>query len=372
VRTESPATYEESSELLRSCSEDHRLVRFAGAGTKAGWGNPVEADVQVSTGRLTKILEHNAGDLTIVVQSGARLADVQAALGDAGQRLSIDPPAPDATIGGVIATGDSGPLRHRYGVMRDLVLGMTVVLSDGTIARSGGKVIKNVAGYDLAKLFAGAFGTLGMIAEVALRLHPRPPRSVTLRSESDDPVQLSRTAMTLAHLPLEMDGLDVSWSDGAGEVLARFSGAAPEGRAEAAGRALADIEAPITVIDDDEEIWEAQREAQRSRDGAVLRVSALPSEMPAVLANVRRCVGRAGVGVFFAHLGEDDLVGAIDGTRHSLAPAPAVVMDAPEDVRAKVDVWGSGDGGTIELMRRIKERFDPAGICNPGIFVGGI
>jgi glycolate oxidase FAD binding subunit len=372
IRGESPATYAEASELLRACSKDHSQVRFVGARTKAGWGNPVEADVEVSTKNMTGILEHNAGDLTAVAQAGTRLADLQARLGDAGQMLSIDPPAPDATVGGVIATGDSGPLRHRYGAMRDLVLGMTVVLSDGTIARSGGKVIKNVAGYDLAKLFAGAFGTLGMIVEVALRLHPRSPRSITLRAASDDPAQLFRTATTLAHLPLEMDRLDVSWNDGSGEVLARFAGAAPEGRAEAAQRALDDLGAAVSLVEDDDELWASQREAQRSERGAIVRVSALPTQLPGVLSNARRCVGRAGLGVFYVHLAEDDLVGAIDGARHSLAPAPVVVLDAPRDVRSKVDVWGSGDDGTIELMRRIKARFDPSGICNPGIFVGGI
>ena len=372
VRTETPATYEEASELLRACSEDRTAVRFTGARTKTGWGNPVDADVEVSSRGLTTILEHNAADLTAVVQAGVRLADLQAELGDAGQMFSIDPPAPDATVGGVIATGDSGPLRHRYGVMRDLVLGMTVVLSDGTIARSGGKVIKNVAGYDLAKLFAGAFGTLGMIVEVALRLHPGAPRSITLRAASDDPRGLSRAASTLAHLPLEMDRLDVSWAGASGEVLARFSGAAPEGRAEAAERALGDVDAGLTLVEDDDELWAQQREAQRSEEGATVRVSALPTQLPDVLSKVGRCVGRAGLGVFYVHLTEEDLVGAVDGTRHALAPAQVVVLDAPPEVRSKVDVWGTADDGAVELMRRIKARFDPSGICNPGIFVGGI
>ena len=372
VRTETPATYEEASELLRSCSEDRTPIRFAGSRTKAGWGNPVEAEVEVSTRGVTEILEHNAADLTAVVQAGVRLADLQAALGDAGQMFSIDPPSSDATVGGVIATGDSGPLRHRYGVMRDLVLGMTVVLSDGTIASSGGKVIKNVAGYDLAKLFAGAFGTLGMIVEVALRLHPGAPRSTTLSASSDDPQTLFRAASTLAHLPLEMDRLDVSWADGSGEVLARFSGAAPEGRAEAAQRALSDVGVEMSLVEDDDELWARQREAQRCEQGAVVRVSALPTQVLEVLSKVGRCVGRAGLGVFYVHITEDDLVGAIDGTRHSVAPAPVVVLDAPSEVRGKVDVWGTADDGAVELMRRIKARFDPSGICNPGIFVGGI
>ena len=127
--------------------------------------------------------------------------EAQAAFGAAGQMLALDPPLGEgdaATIGGVIAANDSGPLRHRYGGVRDLVVGMTVVLSDGTIAKSGGKVIKNVAGYDLAKLFAGSFGTLGLIARVAVRLHPAPARTATLTAASDDPDALARAAVALA------------------------------------------------------------------------------------------------------------------------------------------------------------------------------
>jgi glycolate oxidase FAD binding subunit len=372
MRTEVPATYAEVSEVLADLSRSVTAVRFRGAGTKSEWGGTVEADAEVSSEGLASILEHNAGDLTAVVQAGVKMADAQAAFAEAGQMLSIDPPGGEATIGGVLATADSGPLRHRYGTMRDLILGVTVVLSDGTVARSGGKVIKNVAGYDIAKLFTGAFGTLGMIVEVALRLHPRPQRTVTVRSASDEPASLARAASTLAHLPLEMDCLDVSWGDGGGEVLARFAGAAPEGRADAAVRALDGLHAPASIEEDDAVIWEAQRAAQRAHRGVVARVSTLPSEMPAVLAGSVRCVGRAGMGVFYVHLTGDDLVGTIEELRRALGRAQVIVFDAPEDVRKKVDVWGSGDEGAVGLMRRIKSRFDPVGICNPGIFVGGI
>lgn len=373
MRSEVPANYAEASEVLAECSRAVTGARFRGAGTKMGWGGMVEADVEVSSGGMASILEHNAGDLTAVVQAGVKVADAQSAFAEAGQMLSIDPPrAPEATIGGVAATADSGPLRHRYGTMRDLILGVTVVLSDGTIARSGGKVIKNVAGYDIGKLFTGAFGTLGMIVEVALRLHPRPQRTVTVRSASDEPVMLAKAASTLAHLPLELDCLDVSWGDGGGEVLARFAGAAPEGRAEAAVRALNGLDAPASIQDDDGVIWEAQRAAQRTQQEVVARISTLPSEMPAVMAGSVRCVGRAGMGVLYVHLTGDDLVGTIEELRRTLGPAQVVVLDAPDEVRGKIDVWGSGDESAVGLMRRIKTRFDPAGICNPGIFVGGI
>jgi glycolate dehydrogenase FAD-binding subunit len=368
VQKEAPASYEEAAELLRACSDDGIAVRFAGAKTKFRWGAPVDAGIEVSTERLDAIIEHNEGDLTAVVQAGARLADLQRAFAEAGQMLAIDPPSDAATIGGTIATGDSGPLRQRYGTMRDLVVGMTVVLSDGTVSRSGGKVIKNVAGYDIGKLFTGAFGTLGMIAEVAVRLHPRPPLTVTVRSGSDDPSLLARAASALAHLPFEMDSLDLRWSDGAGEILARFGGAAPQGRADAAVRALRGLGAEATVEDDDDELWAAQRGGQRAREGPVLRVSALPTGIARVLSLAGFAVGRAGLGVLYLRVGGGDLVETIEESRRALRPFDVVVLDAPEEVRENVDVWGTPADGSWDLMRRIRARFDEAGICNPGIF----
>src|ERR671922_165772 len=138
--------------------------------------------------------------------------------------LSLDPPDAGATIGGVVAAGDSGPLRSRYGGVRDLVVGIRVALSDGTVAKSGGKVIKNVAGYDLGKLFAGSLGTLGAILEVTVRLHPLPPVTATAAAGSRDPAVLARAASELAHAPLEQLSLDVRWGGGDGAVLSRFGG----------------------------------------------------------------------------------------------------------------------------------------------------
>src|SRR6266550_6942343 len=166
-----PATVAEAAELLR-----------------AGGRVSVErdgGDVVLSTARLNRILEHEPGDLTAIVEAGLPLSELQAALAPHGQMLALDPPG-DPTIGACLAGDLSGPRRHRYGAMRDLALGMTVVLADGTIASSGGKVVKNVAGYDLAKLFSGSRGRLGLIARVALRLHPRPAASATVVLETDD------------------------------------------------------------------------------------------------------------------------------------------------------------------------------------------
>lgn len=369
---------------MRAAGAGGQRLRICGGGTKATWGRPVEPpDVEVSTERLDRVVEHNEGDLTAVFEAGVPLARAQEALAGAGQMVALDPPygrpgeGDRATIGGVVATGDSGPLRHRYGSPRDLVLGITVALSDGTVARAGGKVIKNVAGYDLAKLFTGAFGTLGLIVEVVMRLHPRPPETVTAVGASDDPHALGAAASAVAHSPFGPECLDVSWDRGQGEVMARFVGAAPEAGAKEVAKLMegAGLDARLATEDDDR--WDRQRARQRSSDGAVVRVSGLASELPKVLRSARdvgaSVVGRAGLGLSWMTLGPADipeLVSDIEEVRRRLHPFPCVVLDAPAAVREKVEVWG--DDGAVPLMRRVKDRFDGPGVCNPGIFVGGI
>lgn len=167
-----PATIAEAAEALRGGAR----VSIAREG----------GDAVLSTARLDRVLEHEPGDLTAIVEAGLRLSELQAVLAPHRQMLALDPPG-DPTIGACLAGDLSGPRRHRYGAMRDLVIGVTVVLADGTIASSGGKVVKNVAGYDLGKLFAGSRGRFGLIARVALRLHTRPAAEATVIVDTDDP-----------------------------------------------------------------------------------------------------------------------------------------------------------------------------------------
>jgi glycolate oxidase FAD binding subunit len=376
VETRAPGSIDEAAEALKGADK----VRFAGGGTRAAWGDPTEpADVELSTTNLRDIVEHNAGDLTAVLDAGVGYAVAQEAFRDAGQMLAVDPPTSEgATIGGLIATADSGPLRHRYGAIRDLVVGATLVLADGTVAHSGGKVIKNVAGYDLAKLFCGSFGTLGLIARVAVRLHPVAPRTLTLSARTSDLHTLQECAVALAHLPVELDSLDVSFFGNTGRVLARFGGVDPDGRMDAARRRLADLPVEVTWTDNDFDIWEAQRRGQRSTGDAVLKVSALPGEMARVLDVARQVggavVGRAAMGLFWITLEGDEaeLITSIDEIRGRLDRFHTVVLDAPLEVRRKVDVWGRTDDGGMRIMRRLKDRFDPTAKCNPGLFVAGI
>ena len=189
-----PETFEQAASALRAADTEDRPVRIVGGATKLGWGRPSACELELRTTQLDRIVTHDAGDMTATLQAGVPLAVAQQRFAQAGQRLSLDPPLhgagresdPAATIGGIVATGDSGPLAHRYGGPRELVVGATVALADGTIAKSGGTVIKNVAGYDIAKLMAGSFGTLGVILSVNVRLHPLPTETTTVVAATAD------------------------------------------------------------------------------------------------------------------------------------------------------------------------------------------
>jgi glycolate oxidase FAD binding subunit len=370
------STPEEYQELADRLRDSDGPVRIVGAKTKIGWGRTgIEPAEEISTLELDEIIEHNAGDLTAILQAGVPIARAQEKFAEAGQMLALDPPdAGGATIGGVVAAGDSGPLRHRYGAARDLVLGVAVALPDGTVARAGGKVIKNVAGYDLAKLFAGSFGTLGAIVEVAVRLHPMRP-TASAGGHADDPAQVAEAAMALAHSQLEAQALDIAWRGGRGGVLVRFAGAEAEPQAEAARRRLEQAGLESSVMTDDHAAWEAQRVAQRG--DLVVRVAALQTRLEDVLKVTEELgggmVGRAALGICWVSLPAEAGADGVRRMREALAGSSCVVLDAPEEVRLGLDPWGI-DGSTpaVELMRRTKERFDPGGVCSPGLFVGGI
>lgn len=369
---------------MRTCATEGTTVRPVGSGTKLGWGHTTpDPDIELSSARLDRVLEHNAGDFTAVMQPGVKLSDAQGVLAEEGQMLALDPPLQGsaATLGGIVAAGDSGPLRHRFNAPRDLILGITVALSDGTVARAGGRVIKNVAGYDLGKLFAGSFGTLGLILELTVRLHPLPPGTATAIVETDDPDALGRAASALAHAQIETNSLDLEWAGGRGRVLARFGGAEPARQAEAAQRVIEDQGLNPVLSEDDSDLWERQRAGQRSASGLVVRVSGRQEEAARVIRAAEALggsvVGRAGLGIYWVKLdraGVADAVEAVTRLRGDLRPLPCVVLDAPQAARAEIDPWGWADAGDgeLRLMRSVKERFDPAGVCNPGVFVGGI
>jgi glycolate oxidase FAD binding subunit len=373
-----PASFDEAAAALASAATAGQSVRIRGGGTKLEWGLPGRpTDLELSTAALNRIVEHNAGDLTAVLEAGVTLDEAQRTFAEANQMLALDPPlgaGQAATIGGIFATGDCGPLRHRYGAPRDLVVGITVALSDGAIARAGSKVIKNVAGYDLAKLFSGSFGTLGLILSVSVRLHPTPVATATALGHNSDPDVLAAAARVLAGAPFELDALDVSWRAGHGELLARCAGTEAERRAQRVALAMSDAGlAPSEVTLDDDALWEGQRAGQRSGSGVLMRVAANPSALQEVLHAVESCggalVGRVALGSSYIDVPPDAAGRLADALPSS---ARSIVLDAPAELRHELDPWGRAEPASLELMRRIKARFDPADACNPGIFVGGI
>ena len=238
-------------------------------------------DVVISTARLDRVLEHEAGDLTVTVEAGIRLRALNARLAERGQRLSLDPPG-DPTVGAAIAGDLFGPLVHRHGRARDLLLGVTVVLADGLVASSGGKVVKNVAGYDLGKLFAGSQGRLGLIVRASFRLHPVPATSRTLAVDVDDPAEACRLHQRLVHSQLVPSAVDLLWPGRIGVLF--------EGGERAVGEQL---ERGLSLLGgrEDESVWPEASELQLS---APARRAFGAAELEARLIEQRRALVRLG------------------------------------------------------------------------------
>ena len=364
-------------------------VLFTGGGTKLSWGvEPDGIEVILGTSAMTDMLAYDAADATIAVQAGMGLAEMQRTLAEHDQWLAIDPPHADegATVGGVLASGDAGPQRVAHGTMRDLVIGATYVLADGSVGRTGGYVIKNVAGYDLAKLLCGSLGTLALVAEVVLRVHPRPQTSATLRLPADA-VTAARAGATLGTAPVEPTAFE--WS---GDTLwIRYAGHGDAVRAqlERTAALLGDGRSPADELvgDDEAAAWRRLTADLAGVDGqTVVRGACLPSHLPGAARSCAAAADDAGVdvalqatvplGVLTARVSGGDAAAHaafVAAWRRQLAAAGghAVVRRTAVGVAEVVDVWGPPPSG-IGLMRRVKQQLDPDGRCSPGRFVGGM
>jgi glycolate oxidase FAD binding subunit len=341
-----PASTAEASALLAATQDMTVVIR--GHGTKLDWGPPPRSlDLIVDTRRLAGVVEHAAGDLITIVRAGTPLADLD--LGD--QQLALDGPA-GATIGGTVAAGTSGPRRMFYGTARDLLIGITVVRADGVVARSGGKVVKNVAGYDLGKLFHGSYGTLGLITECAFRLHPRPAAALFVRA----------TKVTAAPvLDAQVAPAAIEVDSATGETAVLLEGT-PEGVDERAAKLAKLLGGEVTA--------EAPAWWGRPPEGPILVKLGVPiSRVPDLLSDGAAIRGSAGAGVLYAAV--DDITGVEALRAHCVRlEGHAVVLAAPPGVREILDMWGPTPG--LALMRRIKDQFDPGHRFAPGRFVGGI
>ncbi len=390
TRTERPTSVEEAAELLRDSSGP---LLFRGAGTKAHWGGrPQQPGLVVETAALARLLDHEPADMTVAVEAGMPLTVLQEALDEAGQWLAIDPPSEPAgaTVGGLLVTGDFGPRRLRYGAMRDLVIGVTLVLADGTVAHAGGHVIKNVAGYDLSKLVCGSLGSLALVAEVVLRLHPRPGTSATVVVPATVE-QATAAALRLLASPLEPSAVDwtPSGDDGsAGRVAVRLEGSAAgvQAQAKATTDLLCEVagSAPQELRDADEQaLWASVRAAFTSAgpDRTVANAGTLPSLTPEVAGALRDAGQTAGAQTALAShpaLGlhtasfagaPDAVAGAFSAWRASVLALGGTVLlrERPPEVDAVVDVLGPAPSA-VALLRSLKSRLDPDGRCAPGRF----
>jgi glycolate oxidase FAD binding subunit len=364
-----PADQAAVAAVLRTAYEHGLAVVPTGSGTKLSWGAaPERVDVLLDLSRLDRLVEHAAGDLIAVVASGRRLDALQADLASAGQWLAVDPPR-GGTIGGLVATATSGPTRLLHGPVRDLVIGTTMVRADGVVARSGGKVVKNVAGYDLGKLVSGSYGTLGVLTEVAVRLHPLPEASrwvsvpVTSSAHAADLVQ----RVVHSHLVATAVELDRP-ADGAASLVVRLDGIGP-GVAARTDHARALLGDGVQDSDEAPGWWGTEPAGD-----VLLKVTHEIASLAAVLdaaagLDVR---GSAAVGTLYASAPAASASAALARLR-SAAPGfggAVVVLDAPAELKATLDVWGPVRG--LDLMRRVKDQFDPTRVLSPGRFVGGI
>ena len=350
-----PESTAEAAELLASTRDLTAVIR--GAGTRLDWGPPPrELDLIIDTTRLTGVVEHAAGDLITVVRAGTPVAELQAALGD--QQLALDA-GDGATVGGTVAVNASGPRRLLYGTARDLLIGITVVRADGRIAHSGGKVVKNVAGYDLGKLFTGSYGTLGLITECAFRLHPRPRAAVFVRAH----VPVTEVAQLLA-AQVVASAIEVDAPAGGETEVAVLLEGTPDGvrdRAAACEKLLGGSTGSAAPPWWGRYPWAA--------GGIGLKLSLPLSAVPAVVSGDVAVRGSAGSGVLYA--AADDIT-AVERLRATCVArgGHAVVLTAPPAVRDTLDMWGPVPG--LALMRRIKDQFDPGHRLAPGRFVGGM
>jgi glycolate oxidase FAD binding subunit len=386
-----PRSLEECEDVFRWASEGQLALAVVGGGTELGLGAaPSRLDAVVSALRLDRIIEYTPSDQVVVVEAGVTLAALQRTLAASGQRLALDPPLADrATIGGLLATNNFGPLRTRFGSLRDLIIGVSIVRADGACAHGGGKVVKNVAGFDLPKLIVGALGTLGMIATASFRLHPLPEAETTLRIRGLTAIGVRSLVVGMRREQLEPAAVVALSTDSAFDVLLRFEGFA------AGVREQKDTAATLVheMAQSADELSAAEARAawsehasRRMRGNTRVKFSSLPSEMPAVVSDVvppltdalsaDQVIGYPTLGLGFVTGDVEDeaaFAQAVVRARGGLARTQGslVVQQLPVSARSKIDVWGSPPAA-LALMRRVKERFDPDNRLNPGRFVGGL
>ncbi|KRF36354.1 FAD-binding oxidoreductase [Nocardioides sp. Soil805] len=378
-----PSDTEQVAEVMRACAAHGLTVVPRGRGTKLSWGTaPTSADVLLDLSALDRVLDHAAGDLIVATEAGALLADVQRTVAEGGQRLALDETVPGSTVGGVLGANTSGPRRTATGTARDLLIGITMVRADGVVAKAGGRVVKNVAGYDLGKLMIGSGGTLAVVTDATFRLHPLPAAHRWVVAPVGTPARALEVAQSVVHSQLVPAAIEVDWTGGAGSLSVLVEGRADSVAARA--EVVRGLLGPDATESDSEPAGGATYPWDVSATGddrsTALKLTCVLSGVGDVLAaaDATGAVvrGSAGSGVLYAALPPgtplDDVRTALDRLRRACTGhgGTAVVVDAPAAVKAAVDVWGPIPA--LDLMRRVKDQFDPDHRLSPGRFVGGI
>src|SRR3984893_6756800 len=383
-----PGNEQELAKVLNLANAAGLAVISCGGGTKLGWGNrPARADVILSMARLNRVIEHAWADLTVSVEAGCTIAKLQETLAKHGQRLALDALWPDrATVGGGLSTNDSGALRLRFGSLRDLVIGVTVALADGTVASSGGKVVKNVAGYDLPKLVTGAFGTLGVVTRAIFRLHPLPKETRTISFLKVDVMEAQRLVLAIQNSKLVHSALQICCgAEMQPRVDILFEGTEAGLSAQSAQLKLM---AGETIQNDATgEVWNRRQEMfSRTESGAENFAVAKLTTLPAEIAETIEMIGKiaasglrwsavaqaTGIGLMCMDGAAWEIAAALRGLREWLGiRGGSLVLVRQPAGTAKLDAWGNS-GDALGLMQAVKRQFDPQGTLNPGRFVGGI
>lgn len=372
-----PASADDVAVMLASASKQGASVVIRGGGTKMGWGRPpAQVDVLLSTRRLNAVVAHEHADLTATVQAGARLDEVNRVLAQHGQGLPIESAFDGTTIGGAIATNDSGPLRHRYGTPRDLVIGIRLALTDGRLIKAGGNVVKNVAGYDLGKLMSGSHGSLAAIVSATFKLSPLPAASSTVVATFHSTNLLADAVAAITGSQLEASAIDVRTP---GLLLLKFESSpgaigahVDKARALAVGASCHAVTAQAEA-----DLWREHIRGPWIAPGMIVKTAWLPASLAAVLAfvdDIRGSVGeveltgRAGLGSGLlrvdaeAHV-QRTIVERMRSRRELFRHV--VVLRAAPQLKAQLDVWGSlGDAGVVGTA--VKRALDPHGILNAG------
>jgi glycolate oxidase FAD binding subunit len=385
-----PGSVEETSELMKLASREGLVVSPRGGGTKMHLGDPpTSLDLIVSTTRMNEIIEHVPGDQVVRVQAGVRLRDLQEQLFGSNQMIAIDPPERDGTLGGIVAANASGPRRYKYGTIRDLIIGITVVLHDGTVAKAGSKVVKNVAGYDLSKLFTGSLGTLGIIATANFRLHPIPEASRTVAVEVGSPDAASGAAQAVMHSQVEPTAVELHYGEDAKllTVLLESIPAGVEEKVETTSFLLNPFGEVRELSDEETSHLGPLAPPALGDDEAAIKIAAPPADLADVLGSVLeaaerrglahpRITGHAASGVTFVGFsgGDEDAPAHFVREMREIwvrKGGSVTLQRAPLTLKNRVGTWDNG-GDYLGLTRRIKEKFDPRGGMNPGRFIGGM